>query len=58
MFGKTMQVIRQAQKEDEEEVVLSEQNVEHLEMWEVLMGLIGSCVLIEETLFLHISQCK
>ena len=58
VFGKTMQVIRQAQEEYEEEVVLSEQDVEHLGKWEVLMGVIGSCVLIKETPFLHISQCK
>ena len=44
VFGKTMQVVGQAQKENEEEVVLSEQNVEHLGKWEVLMGVILSCV--------------
>ena len=44
VFGNTMQVIRQAQKEDEKKVVLSEQDVEHLGKWEVLMGVILSCV--------------
>ena len=54
MFGETMQMISQAQEEDEEEVVLSEQNVEHLGKWEVLMGVILSCVWSKETPFLHI----
>ena len=35
MLGKTMQVISQAQKENEEEVVLLEQNTEHVGKWEV-----------------------
>ena len=54
MLGKTMQVISQAQKENEEEVVLLEQNTEHLGKWEVLMGVILSYVWSEETPFLHI----
>ena len=44
MPGETMKMIRHTQEENEQKVILAEQNVEHLEKWEVEMGVIESFV--------------
>ena len=40
MLGKTVKIIRHTQAKNEEKMIFAEKDVEHLEKWEVEMGVI------------------